>query len=122
MRTPFGCYPQYHTSADNLDFIRPDSLADSYAKLCEILQVLDLNRRYINQSPKGEPQLGKRGLYSAVGGENDSKAFQLALLWVLNLSDGAHSLLDIAERAQTPLPIMARAAAALVNADLLREA
>lgn len=91
-RTPFGEYPQYHTSADNLDFVSPDKLGNSCAALMEIVNILENNDTFVNQSPYCEPQLGKRGLYETIG------ANELAMLWVLNLSDGQHSLLDIAER------------------------
>ncbi|MBA4057751.1 MAG: peptidase M28, partial [Marivirga sp.] len=70
-RTPFGQYIQYHTSADNLDFIDPVSLEDSYDTYLEIINILEANRKLINQNPKCEPQLGKRGLYDLKGGNND---------------------------------------------------
>jgi aminopeptidase-like protein len=116
MRTPNGCFPEYHTSADNLEFVKPDALADSYRKALAILSILEQNRTYVNTSPKCEPQLGKRGLYKAAGSQEN-----LAMLWVLNLSDGRHSLLDIAERAGMPFDTINSAAAALAGAGLLRE-
>lgn len=95
-RTPNGCYEEYHTSADNLELVRADKLADSFLKYATVFNVLEDNKCYINQSPKCEPQLGKRGLYRKTGGHKDVGQHELALLWVLNLSDGKHSLLDIA--------------------------
>ena len=120
-RTPFGQYIQYHTSADNLDFIKAESLEDSYNTYLEIITVLEGNRRFVNTNPKCEPQLGKRGLYSLKGGNNDAKEFQLALLWVLNLSDGEHSLLDICKRANMKFEAIHFAASKLEECDLLRE-
>ena len=120
-RTPCGQYIQYHTSADNLDFIKAEQLEDSYDTYLEILNVLEGNRRFINTNPKCEPQLGKRGLYSLIGGDNDVKEFQLALLWVLNLSDGEHSLLDICKRANMKFESIHFAASKLEECDLLRE-
>ena len=120
MRTPNGRYPEYHTSADNLDFVRPDSLADSLTQYARVIEVLEGNRAYLNLSPKGEPQLGKRGLYSSIGGR-DAAESQMALLWVLNQSDGTHSLLDIAERARLEFASVRVAATALENAGLLEE-
>ncbi len=119
-RTPFGRYPEYHTSADNLDFVRPQSLADSFDKCVRVIDVLERNRRYLNLSPKGEPHLGRRGLYGSVGGQSDSKTFQLALLWVLNYSDGDSALLDIAERAELPFEVIRSAAEALERVGLLK--
>jgi len=121
MRTPYGRYPQYHTSADNLEFVQPRALADSFATCTAGLAVLDGNGRYMNQNPKCEPQLGKRGLYDAIGGASDTKARQMALLWVLNLSDGSCSLLDIAERAGMPFESVRQAARLLLDHDLLAE-
>jgi aminopeptidase-like protein len=120
-RTPFGQYIQYHTSADNLEFIKEESLEDSYNTYLEIISILEGNKRYLNTNPKCEPQLGKRGLYSLKGGNNDAKEFQLALLWVLNLSDGENSLLDICKRANMKFETIHFAASKLEEADLLRE-
>ena len=97
-RTPHGRFPEYHTSADNLDFVKPESLADSLSKYAAIINVVDNNKKYLNTNPKGEPQLGKRGLYSTMGGRKDASNYEMSLLWVLNMSDGQNTLLDIAER------------------------
>lgn len=120
MRTPNGRYPEYHTSADNLEFVEPKQLADSLSKYLQVIDVLENERSYRNLNPKCEPQLGRRGLYRAIGGQ-DAEQEQLALLWVLNLSDGAHSLLDICERSDLSFAAVKRAAEALVAHDLLEE-
>ena len=117
MRGRHGEFPEYHTSADNLEFVRADALAGSFAACLGAINVLEGNRSYLNQKPKGEPQLGKRGLYNA--GNALGKDRQLAFLWILNLSDGHHSLLDIAERAGLPFATIEEAAAALAATDLL---
>ena len=111
-RTEYGTYPEYHTSADDLDFVSAASLSDSYATLRRILAVLEGNETLVNQCPYGEPQLGRRGLYSATDD-------RLALLWVLNQSDGQHSLLDIAERADLAFEAVRNAATTLSEAGLL---
>jgi len=118
-RTPHARYPEYHTSADDLDLIRPDSLADSFKTCLAAFRILEENATYLNQNPKCEPQLGRRGLYGAIGGRSDTQQFQLAMLWVLNLSDGAHSLLDIAERSELEFGLVTEATDALVRAGLL---
>jgi aminopeptidase-like protein len=120
MRTPHGRYPQYHTSADDLDFVSAESLADSFRKYLAVFQVLENNRTYLNLNPKCEPQLGKRGLYRLMGGDRDTGFDQMSLLWVLNLSDGRHSLLDIADRAGYEFTMIQRAAEALREQGLLR--
>src|SRR5262249_55832725 len=101
-RSRFGEIPQYHTSADNLDFIRPGHLAQSFCLIVETLNVIENDAVYRNTMPKCEPQLGKYGLYGAVGGDKEVAAENMAMLWILNLSDGTHSLLDVAERADLP--------------------
>ena len=121
MRTPHGRFPEYHTSADNLDLVRPENLADSLSKCFAILNVLEKNRAYVNQNPKCEPQLGKRGLYSAIGGQADARIRELAMLWVLNLSDGRNKLLDIASRSGIPFDAIHRSAQALLQHGLLKE-
>jgi aminopeptidase-like protein len=88
-RASHGEYPEYHTSADNLSLVRPDKLAESIRVLARTIAVLDANRRPLNLSPKGEPRLGKRGLYGTIGGTAPVE-FEHALLWVLSLADGAH--------------------------------
>ena len=121
MRTPHGEYPEYHTSADNLEFVKPKNLAASFKTCLNILNVLEENKKYINQNPKCEPQLGRRGLYQHIGGHPDSKNFQLAMLWILNLSDGHHSLVDISERSGLKFGLISEAAEILVAKDLLKE-
>jgi aminopeptidase-like protein len=120
-RTPYAGYPEYHTSADNPSFVSPAAMEDTLGALRDAFGVLDRNRRYVNLSPYGEPQLGKRGLYDSLGGRSDAKQAQMAMLWVLNLSDGEHSLLDIAERAGLPFDIVDVAARALHDAGLVKE-
>ena len=120
-RTPHGEYPEYHTSADNFDFVKPEFLTDSFFKYLSVLNVLENNKTYFNTNPKCEPQLGKRGLYSAVGGTSHTVADQMALLWVLNLSDGQHTLLDIAETSGIPFDVIHQASHALLKGDLLKE-
>ena len=107
MRSQHGTFPEYHTSADNLTFVTPQALEQSFATLWSVGQVIERDRVCVNLSPKGEPQLGKRGLYEGLGGSADRRQYELALLWVLNQSDGSHSLLDIAERAAMPFEIIA---------------
>jgi aminopeptidase-like protein len=121
MRTPHGRFPEYHTSADNLDLIDTKSLGDSLAKCVSILSLVDENAIYVNQNPKCEPQLGKRGLYGTIGGQADGRMRELAMLWVLNLSDGEHSLLDIAEQAELKFCLIRNAADALIEHGLLAE-
>lgn len=119
MRSPHGSFPEYHTSADNLKFIQPQYLAESFSQCMSVLHILDNNKIYLNQNPKCEPQLGKRGLYRTVGGHKDSGLNEMAILWVLNLSDGHHTLLDIAQKSRMAFDKIKYAADALLSTDLL---
>jgi aminopeptidase-like protein len=121
-RTPHGEYPEYHTSADDCSFVDDDQLLGSLAALLAMLEVLDGDGRYVNTHPKGEPQLGRRGLYRAIGGDVDAGSAEVALLWVLNQSDGVHSLLDIAVRSGLPFAVVRHAADLLEEHELLVEA
>jgi aminopeptidase-like protein len=121
-RTEFATYPEYHTSADDLDLVGPAQLQESLELCLEVVGVLEGNRRYLNLRPKGEPQLGRRGLYGQIGGRSDAEERQMAMLWVLNQSDGRMSLLEVAERSGLPFALLAEVAVTLEAAGLLAEA
>jgi aminopeptidase-like protein len=115
-RTPHGEYPEYHTSADNLSFVSRAHLADTLGTLLEVIDLLESDRKFVNLSPMGEPQLGKRGLLPAASDDE-----QMALLWMLNLSDGENSVLDVAERSGLSGEELRRATERLVSCGLLQE-
>ena len=113
-------YPQYHSSADDLSLISAESMAASLEACKAITEVIEGDRRYVNLMPRGEPRLGKRGLYGAMGGNSPAQT-EMAMLWILNQSDGEHSLLDIARRSGLGFAIVRDAAEALERAGLLSE-
>jgi aminopeptidase-like protein len=117
-RSAEGEFHEYHSSADDLKLISPEQLDDALQAVLRIVDVLENDRTLVNVLPKGEPQLGKRGLYAATGGGDPGKD-QLATLWVLNQSDGTHSLLEIAERSGMAFDDIDRAARRLEDAGLL---
>jgi aminopeptidase-like protein len=119
MRTPHGEFDGYHTSADGLDRILPESLAEAVDTCLDLVEVLESNRRTTNLSPYGEPQLGRHGLYRSVGGAVATPDDERALLWVLNQSDGRSTLLDVARSSGLPYPVVRRAADRLEQAGLL---
>ncbi len=121
MRSPHGSFPEYHTSADNLEFVKPEYVADSYTQCLAVLEILENNKTYLSKNPKCEPRLGKRGLYRAVGGQAEEAINELAILWVLNLADGEHSLLAMAQRSGMAFNLIYKAAKALLKHDLLQE-
>lgn len=143
-RTPYGRYPEYHTSADDLDFVRDDALAGSLALYLAVVDRLEAEseldagpaprlrpaaesgsgtaeRVLVSTNPRCEPQLGKRGLYGSLGGSDSGRDEQMALLWVLNLADGGHTLADMARRSELPLEAVESAAGRLEAAGLLRD-
>jgi aminopeptidase-like protein len=120
MRGRHGRFPEYHTSADNLDFVSGGRMTESLELLEAVIDLVDRNRTVRNLQPFGEPQLGRRGLYRAVGG-SDVPDLQLAMLWVLNLGDGAHDLLAVAERSGLAFDAIATAADLLEEHDLVDE-
>lgn len=119
-RSVNGGYPEYHTSADDLTLVQPSYFEESIRILTALIAAIDQNATLVNLSPKGEPRLGTRGLYGAMGGVAPGDA-QMALLWVLNLSDSHHDLLSIARRSGLEVDLIARAAAALVEVGLAAE-
>ena len=121
MRTANGKYPEYHTSGDDLDFIGRKNLAESLKTCIDTIKAFEGNKIYTNTNPKCEPLLGKRGLFKAAGRKHQPPEEQFAILWVLNLSDGYHSLLDIAERSGIGFDVIKGAADALIRCGLLKE-
>jgi aminopeptidase-like protein len=111
-------FPEYHTSADDLDFVRPEAIAESISVLAEAILTLDGNAVPQNLQPKGERRLGSRGLYSHVGGVSP-RDVELAMLWVLNLGDGRHDLVEVARRSGFGFGVVADAAEALRAAGLI---
>ncbi|TIR24117.1 MAG: DUF4910 domain-containing protein [Mesorhizobium sp.] len=121
-RSVHGTFPEYHTSADNLGFIAPKYLEDSFAVLMDLIDIVEGDWTPLNLFPKGEPQLGRRGLYSALGGQKASGITSMSLLWVLNLADGQHSILSMAERSGLPFKELEAAARLLSEHGLLAAA
>jgi aminopeptidase-like protein len=121
MHTMYWRYPEYHTSLDNKDFISLPAMVETIDVCLEICRTLESDCRYRCLVPFGEPQLGKRGLYPNIGGANEKEARLRTQAWLLNLSDGRHSLLDIAERSGEAMSALAEAAKVCVAAGLLEK-
>jgi aminopeptidase-like protein len=118
-RTPHGRFPEYHTSADDLDFVRPEHLERSLETCLQAVSILEGNRAFRNTHPKGEPQLGRRGLMGGSGGARTKPEWHMSLLWTLNLSDGTHDLLSIADRSDIGFEVIQAAATELERHGLL---
>jgi len=100
MRTMYGTYPEYHTSADNKDYISFETMEKSVQKYLNVIELIEKNEKYINKMPYCEPQLGKRGLYPTLGSQKGTQDFVKAMMWILNLSDGTNDLITISEKSK----------------------
>jgi aminopeptidase-like protein len=120
-RTPYGQFPEYHTSADNLDFVKPEALEGSLRIYEDVVRMLEENQKYINTNPKCEPHLGRRKLYNIIGGDSGGADYKMALLWVLNFSDGSHSLMDISKKSGISFQVLRDVADKLVECRLLAQ-
>jgi aminopeptidase-like protein len=121
MRGRHGHFPEYHTSADRPELLSPARLEDARDAALALFERIEGNARYRNLAPHGEPQLGKRGIYRALGGERSLADLSLAMLWLLALCDGSCDLLAVAERAGMPFALVRQAADVLVEHALLGE-
>lgn len=119
MRTPYAEFDEYHTSADNLNFINKDKLEETLKRYLDVVFVVENNEKYINLNPKCEPQLGKRGLYSLIGSSKEAPIYQKAILWILNYSDGSNSLVDISKLSNIKFKIIKESADMLCKCNLL---
>ena len=119
MRTRYYNYPEYHSSADNKDLIcfhAMEKTVKVYLKICELIEQEDF---YYNQRPFCEPQLGKLGLYPTVSSPLERASELEATMWLLNFSDGAHSVLDIVKKSGISHEIVLRVQQRLEKAGLL---
>ncbi|MEM8897692.1 MAG: DUF4910 domain-containing protein [Bacteroidota bacterium] len=119
-RTPYSEFPEYHTSGDNLEFVKDDSLKESLEILKKIVGSLEANQTYINLSPMCEPQLGKRGLYDATGGSSNVKDARMAMLWLLNQCDGTNDLLQISIKSGYSIELLEEVTQILLAKGLLK--
>ena len=120
VRTMYDKFPEYHTSKDDLDFVKAENLQNTLSKYLEIIFIIENNEKYLNLSPKCEPQLGKRGLYRKLGSQKNSDQKENAMLWILNQSDGENSLLDIAVKSKMDFSLIKQVADELVKYNLLK--
>lgn len=121
MRSRHGSYPEYHTSADDPDFVSSASLAEAVDAVVEIVQRLQTGRILQGSGTIGEPQLGRRGLYESVQGDAFPKDLHYAVLWVLTYADGEHDIDDVVIDSGLDRGVVERAVGLLSGTDLLVE-
>ena len=142
---------EYHTSGDNLNFMSVKSLAESFTTYLLILFELENNfhihlqnsksninkylknqtenktselDKYLNLNPKCEPQLGKRGIYHQIGGQESTmkqRKIEFAIFWILNLSDGNNTIQDISKRSGISLEDLQNGIKILINSKLIQK-
>jgi aminopeptidase-like protein len=97
-RSMYGCFPEYHTSADNLDFVSEKNLKESLEVYMEIIKAYEANCKFIRKNAFCEPQMGKYNMYRATGGGGEDSLTILVQqrMWLLNYADGKTDLLTIA--------------------------
>jgi len=138
-RTKPPNFPEYHTSADNTEFVQATYLADSFSKYFKIILKLEENfgnfysknneeepleidskndQVFLSLNPKCEPKLDKAGVYRKIGGKRDNDS--LTILWVLSYADGKHSLRDISLRSGIDFKQIKQAAKLLQTKKLLK--
>jgi aminopeptidase-like protein len=120
MRTMYSEYPEYHTSADNKDFVSFEAMEESVLKYLDVIKAMEKNEKYINVLPFCEPQLGKRGLYPTLEPPKKTATFINAMMWILNLSDGENDLISISHRSKTPLETLYPVIEKLIKNGILK--
>ena len=116
-RSKYWVFPEYHTSADDLDVISPEGFQGSFDVMMETVGILEHNVVYRTTTPC-EPQLGKRGLYPTVSqkGMYDSVA---AMMDLLAYANGERDLITISEEIGVPARELIPIARKLEEAKLI---
>ena len=115
-RSKYHIYPEYHTSADNLDLISPEGLQGSFDVMVKCIEALEHNRKYRIKT-LGEPQLGKRGLVPTMSSKETYQQ-TLALKDLIAYADGSNDLVDISNIIGHPVEVLIPIAEKLVEAEL----
>jgi len=120
-RSMYGCFPEYHTSADNLDFVSEKNLKESLELYLEIIKSYETNCKFSRKNAFCEPQMGKYNMYREVGGggEDNLDVLVQQRMWLLNYADGETDLLTISEKSKFGLSDLKYTLAELIEAGLI---
>lgn len=121
MRTRYGKYKEYHTSADNKDYVSFEAMEKTAGMYLKIISVIENNFIYVNNISFCEPNLGKRDLYPTLGSQKETSDLISAMMWVLNLSDGTNDMIEISNRSGISFELLVDAAAKLNEKGILEE-
>lgn len=116
-RSKFGEYPEYHTSADNMDFISKEGFEGSFSVMCQVIEALEYNERY-RIKVLCEPQLGKRGLYPTISKKGSYDAVY-GITTFIAYADGKNDLISISDRIGCPIHMLIDIIKKLIDANLL---
>ena len=117
MRSKYGEYSQYHTSADDLSFASPSGLEGSFIIYQRMIAALELSK-FPQINVLGEPQLGKRGLYPKV---STLETFSIVKnqMNVISFLDGRHDIEQIADLCNIPSEVVEKIVNDLTVAQLV---
>lgn len=123
MRTPYAAFPQYHTSKDDLEFVKPERLLESLAVYWKTIQILEKNRIY-EPGYVGLPFLTSYGIYPFWAGAGEGSVGTRkaeAYYHFMGLVDGERDLLAIADYVQENIDLFDRPVAEFLQAKLIKE-
>lgn len=115
-RSKFHIYPEYHTSADDLDLISPEGLQGSFDVMKKVIELAEMNRRY-RVTTLCEPQLGKRGLVPTMSSKETYQE-TLALKDLLAYADGKNDLIGISRIIEQDVGLLAKLSKKLLECGL----
>lgn len=118
-RSKFGLFPEYHTSADDMNYVSPEGFEGSFEVMSQVIDALENNYKY-KMKVLCEPQLGKRGLYSTLSRKG---IYDVILVQrdFISYSDGQNDIFDISEYADAPVSELIPIAQKLLAADLVEK-
>ena len=99
-RSKYEEYPEYHTSADNMELISPEGLLGAYEVMEKVINTLE-NNYHFRMNCVCEPQLGKRGLYPTISQKGTYGAVK-TLTNFIAYADGRSDLIDISNIINVP--------------------
>ena len=115
-RSKYHIYPEYHTSADDLDLISPEGLQGSFDVMKKVIELVETNRRY-RVTTLCEPQLGKRGLVPTMSSKETYQE-TLALKDLLAYADGKNDLIGISSIIKQDVSLLAKLSKKLLECGL----
>lgn len=100
-RSKYQQFPEYHSSADNMDLISPEGLQGAYEVMVKVINALENNYHY-QMLCKCEPQLGKRGLYPTISKKGSNYSVR-TMQHLIAYADGRNDLIGISNILNTPV-------------------